>query len=136
MPAVLGKYRSILAYRRANATVVHYLAVLSHAFTMAMLEWQWCEGNSVRKISKPRELRGRVRFLSVDQRERILNACTVSRCPYLYSMVVLALSTGPRREELLSLHWLDVDMKRGLLTLPVRGAVAVVILSIAVPSCP
>jgi len=38
-PAVLVEYRSILAHGRANATVVRYLAVLSHAFTMAMREW-------------------------------------------------------------------------------------------------
>jgi len=115
-PAVLVEYRSILARGRANATVVRYLAVLSHAFTMALREWQWCEDNPVRKISKPKEPRGRVRFLSDNERERLLNACKVSRCPYLYTIVVLALSTGARRGELLNLCWSDVDLKRAVLT--------------------
>jgi integrase len=114
-PAVLVEYRSILARGRANATVVRYLAVLSHAFTMAMREWQWCEDNPVRKISKPKEPKGRVRFLSEDERERLLNACKVSRCPYLYTIVVLALSTGAGRGDLLNLCWADVDMKASII---------------------
>jgi hypothetical protein len=46
-PAVLGEYRSILTQERANATVVRSLAILSHAFTMAVHEWQWCTDNPV-----------------------------------------------------------------------------------------
>ena len=115
-PAVLVEYRNILAHGRANGTVVRYLAVLSHAFTIAVREWQWCEDNPVRKVSKPKEPRGRVRFLSDEERQRLLESCKVSRNLYLYTIVVLALSTGARRGELLSLHWSDVDLKRGMLT--------------------
>jgi len=111
-PALVVEHRNILTHGRANATVNRYLAVLSHAFTVAVKEWQWCDDNPVRKISKPKEPRGRVRFLSDDERECLLNACKVSRCPYLYTIVVLALSTGARRGELLSLHWRDVSNSR------------------------
>lgn len=62
-PAVLVEYRNILTQGRANATVVRYLAALSHAFTVAVREWQWCADNPVRKITKPKEPRGRVRLL-------------------------------------------------------------------------
>jgi hypothetical protein len=34
------------------------LAALSHAYTVAVREWQWCEDNPVRKISKLREPSG------------------------------------------------------------------------------
>jgi len=115
-PAVLVKYRNILTHGRANGTVNRYLAVLSHAFTMAVREWQWCADNPVRKVSKPKEPRGRVRFLSEDERQRLLDSCKVSRNPSLYTIVVLALSTGARRGELLHLTWSDVDLKRGILT--------------------
>src|SRR5262249_21977397 len=99
-----------------NGTVNRYLAVLSHAFTIAVREWQWCADNPVRKVSKSKEPRGRVRFLSEDERQRLLESCQVSRNSSLYTLVVLALSTGARRGELLSLHWSDVDLKRGMLT--------------------
>ena len=62
-PALVVNHRNILTQGRANGTVNRYLAVLSHAFTMAVREWQWCEDNPVRKVSKPKEPRGRVRFL-------------------------------------------------------------------------
>jgi integrase len=70
----------------------------------------------MRKVSKPKESRGRVRFLSDEERNRLLESCKISVNPCLYTVVVLALSTGARRGELLSLHWEDVDLKRGMLT--------------------
>src|SRR5262245_39071439 len=98
------------------STVRRYLAVLSHAFTVAVQEWEWVPENPFLKVSKPKEPRGRVRFLSEDERQRLLDSCQVSRNSSLYTIVVLALSTGARRGELLSLHWSDVDLKRGMLT--------------------
>ena len=115
-PAIIVRYRNTLSHGRANATVNRYLAVLSHAFTVAVKEWQWCADNPVRKVSKPKELRGRVRFLSDDERERLLVACQTSRNKHLYAITVLALATGARRGELLNLRWSDVDVKRGTLT--------------------
>jgi integrase len=115
-PALIVEHRNILTRGRANGTVNRYLAVLSHAFTTAVREWQWCEDNPVRKISKPKEARGRVRFLADDERERLLAACQTSRNKHLYAITVLALATGARRGELLNLQWSDVDVKRGTLT--------------------
>jgi integrase len=119
-PALLVEYRDKLvrnkARRQSGATVKRWLAVLSHCFTIAVREWQWCDDNPVRKITKPKEPHGRARFLSDEERQRLLESCKVSRNPYLYTIVVLALSTGARRGELLSLHCSDVDLKRGMLT--------------------
>jgi integrase len=113
-PALIAKHRSILTQGRANGTVNRYLAILSHAFTMAVREWQWCADNPVRKVSKPKEPRGRIRFLAEDERERILAACQTSRNKHLYTITVLALATGARRGELLNLRLSDVDVKRGI----------------------
>jgi integrase len=115
-PAIIVRYRNTLTHGRANGTVNRYLAVLSHAFTVAVKEWQWCADNPVRKVSKPKEPRGRVRFLADDERERLLAACQTSRNKHLYAITVLALATGARRGELLNLRWSDVDVKRGTLT--------------------
>jgi integrase len=114
-PTLIVEYRDKLARTRKNSTVRRYLAVLSHAFTVAV-EWQWVNENPVSKVRKPKEPRGRVRFLTDDERERLFAACKVSRNQYLYLIVVLAISTGARRGELLSLRWPDVDLKRCTLT--------------------
>lgn len=73
--------------------------------------------NPMRKVRRPQEPRGRARFLSNDERQRLLTECRRSRNCSLYAIVVLALSTGARKMELLSLTWKDVDLKRGTITL-------------------
>jgi hypothetical protein len=74
-PTLIAGYRDKLALGdgqpRSNATVVRYLAALSHAFTMAVREWGWLDESPMRKVRKPKESRGRVRFLSDDERQRL-----------------------------------------------------------------
>ena len=64
---------------RSPATVVRYLAVLSHAFTVAVKEWGWTSDNPLRRVSKPKEPRGRVRYLDDDERTRLFAACIKSK---------------------------------------------------------
>ncbi len=71
----------------------------------------------MRKVTKPKEPRGRVRFLSDDERIRLLASCKESNSPYLYAATVLALSTGGRRMEVLGLRWSDIDFVRSVITL-------------------
>lgn len=102
---------------RNPATVVRYMAALSHAFTIAVNEWQWMEDSPMRKVKKPKESKGRVRFLDDDERARLLKACKVSSNTWLYPCVILALSTGMRQAELMGLKWQDVNLKDGFLIL-------------------
>lgn len=127
-PALLGQSRDKLGKDRGPATVVRYMAALSHVFTVAVNEWGWLENNPMRKVRKPQEPRGRVRFLSEDtvgpdgktiegERTRLLKACKQSRNPHLHTIVVLALSTGMRQGEILNLRWPDVDLVNGRIIL-------------------
>jgi len=120
-PALVAEYRDKLArgdeVQRANSTVNRYLAALSHAFTIAVKEWGWLGDSPMRKVRKPKEPRGRVRFLSDDERKRLLDVCRESDSQYLYTIVALALATGACKMELLNLTWQDVDLKRGVITL-------------------
>lgn len=102
---------------RTNATVNRFMTALSHAFTIAIKEWEWMADHPMRNISKLQEPRGRVRFLDDDERKRLLEACKESRSPHLYVIVVLALSTGARQGEILGLKWKDVDFERRIITL-------------------
>lgn len=123
-PALIVEQRDKLAggithmkIQRAPATVNRYLAALSYAFTVAIKEWGWIEENPFRKVSKFKEPRGRVRFLSDDERVHLLEACKKSRNQLLYLIVVLALSTGARKNEILGLTWDNVDLGRKVITL-------------------
>ncbi len=95
---------------RNPATVVGYMAALSHAFSIAVKEWGWIEDSPIRKVTKPKESRGRVRFLDDEERSKLLATCKESASPYLYIIVMLALSTGMRQAEILNLKWSDVDL--------------------------
>ena len=71
-------------------------------------------GNSpldgVNKITKIRNKR--VRYLSDDERKRLLEACLASNNEQLYPVVIFALSTGSRKSEILGLSLADIDLKR------------------------
>jgi integrase len=96
------------------ATQVRYLATLSHVFSIAVRDLGWLEVNPVTRVRRPREPRGRVRYLSDDERSRLLAACQASSDSRLYPLVVVALGTGARQGELLRLRWRDVDFQRGV----------------------
>jgi len=106
-----GEIVPVKKYKRTGATVNRYLATLSKLFTVAMKEWRLCDRNPVSDISKKKENRGRVRFLDDAEREALLDACSKSAWPLLYALIVLAISTGARRGELVNLKWDDIDLK-------------------------
>jgi integrase len=116
-PARLAACRDQLAVSRAPGTVNQYLASLSHACSVAVTEWAWLEASPVRRVRRLREPRGRVRFLSDEERTRLLQACRASHNRALSPLVVLALATGARKMELLQLTWRDVNLQRATLTL-------------------
>lgn len=123
-PALIARTRDKLARTptargpvTSAGTVNRYLATLSRAFTIAVREWGWVEDNPLRKVSRLTEPRGRVRFLSDIERDRLLEACAASRNQDLYPVVVLALSTGMRDMEIRGLTWDRVDLKRRRLVL-------------------
>ena len=92
------------------------MATLSTTITTAIKEWEWMEDNPLRKVSKLKEPRGRVRYLSDDERELFLTACRKSHNPDLYLTVILAMSTGGRQSEIWGLSWKCVDLKNGFIT--------------------
>lgn len=124
-PALLNEYRGKLINekslrgdkKRSNATINRYCAILSHAFTVAVKEWGWMQENPMLKITKLKEPRGRIRYLSNEERKRFLKECEKSSNPYLYTLVIWALTTGARKMEILGLKWKNVDLDRGLIFL-------------------
>ena len=121
--SLISEHRDLLCERItnrkskiSNARVNRYMAALSTAITTAVKEWEWIEDNPLRKVSKLKEPRGRVRYLSDDERELFLTACRKSHNPDLYLTVILAMSTGGRQSEIWGLSWKCVDLKNGFIT--------------------
>ena len=101
---------------RTAATCNRNLAALSSILSIAWREWQLIEENPCKKVRKLQEPRGRTRFLSEEERERLLLACKDSESRHLYLAVLLALATGARKKEVWDLSWNDVDLINGMVT--------------------
>ena len=105
----LSKGKTFRGVRRGAATCNRYLSALSAALAEAV-RWGWLDENPARRVRKLKEPRGRVRFLSEEERKNLLAACKADKNPDLYDYVMLALCTGARRGELMNLTWANVDL--------------------------
>lgn len=118
-PAVISSIKNELANgmtpqgkKRSPATVNRYLISISGVLSKAAVEQGYIETNPMSRVKKLDEPEGRIRFLSESERDALLDACRNSRSKQLYPITVLALSTGMRRGEILSIRWKDVDFDR------------------------
>jgi integrase len=113
--AWLRQWRDELTPGHSVGTVRQYLATLSGALTAAVQDFEWLTEQPMRKVRRPPEPPGRDRFLSAEERLRLVEACDQSLNLYLGLIVRLALVTGARRNEICRLRWPEVDLERGLL---------------------
>src|SRR5712692_9200238 len=119
-PLVIEKFKkqrreSVTRYerQRAPASVNRELATLSRIFSLA-IDNGIVETNSCRKVRKLRENNERKRYLTQDEERRLMAALTARRA-HLRPLILLAINTGMRRGELLSLEWRNVDFQRGVI---------------------
>lgn len=110
----LSKAVTVRGKKRAPATVLRIMASLSAVLKVAERDWGWIDSSPMAKITKPVAGRGRVRFLSDDERNRLLQACKEIGHPYLHIIVVIAISTGMRLGEIMCLRWELVDIREKL----------------------
>jgi len=118
--ATIVKVRSVLRAerKRSDTTVNRYMASLSAVLSYAAGEWGWMEANPCLQIRRLKEPPGRTRFLSDAERIALLDACEKAKAyPEMKLIVLLALTTGMRRGEILNLRWKDVNFKTSVITL-------------------
>jgi integrase len=115
-PDLLRTWKLTLSQRHTPSTTWRYMMHLQHVLDFGV-EIEWLAVNPLRRIRKPSPGRGRVRFLSEEELPKLLTACRQSRQPLLYPIVMLAISTGARKQEICRLRWPEVDFAQGLLRL-------------------
>jgi integrase len=115
-PELLGKERLRLSEtptpqnkKRTCATVNRYMASLSLLFSHAVKQLHWISENPCMSLIKLKENPGRDRVLTPDEINLLLAACRKSRSPYLYPIVLIAITTGARQGEILNLEWRHID---------------------------
>lgn len=93
---------------REPSTVNRYISTLNHCLNHCCNEWEWISKNPLEKIEKQAEPPGRTRYLKPAELERFLASCLkVSR--ELYVMVLLAVSCGMRKSEILRMSHATFD---------------------------
>jgi integrase len=117
-PLVLRTWRDSLRGCYTPNTIRRYMTSLSAVLTVAVDEYEWLAVHPLRKVAQPPASPDRERCLTPEEQTRLLAACQQSRNPHLYVVVVLALSTATRKNELLQRQWSDIDLTRALLSIP------------------
>ena len=117
---LIGKERCLLAETLTNkgtkrnaATVNRYFsslsAILSHAVRL-----KWISENPCFSLIKLKENPGRDRVITEEEIIRLLDSCRQSKSPYLNCIVLISLTTGARKGEILNLEWRHIDFENKL----------------------
>jgi len=108
--ADLDQYAARRLREASGSTVRKELMALGTFFKMAV-RWGVLETSPAADLQKPPEPQHKVRYLSVDEWRRLEAVAP----PWLKPMLTLAVATGMRLKEVVSMTWDDVDRKTGLL---------------------
>ncbi|OPX97428.1 MAG: Tyrosine recombinase XerC [Syntrophorhabdus sp. PtaB.Bin006] len=113
-PKLIQQYKT--KRRRENASpcsINRELALMKHAYTLAINEWEWAQNNPVKQVSLEKEPAPRDRWLTYEEEKDLLQACPT----WVREIVLFALETGCRRGEILSLLWRDCDLSKKVVTI-------------------
>ncbi len=93
-------------------TVLHHHRVLRQALEQAV-RWQFLGRNPANSVVPPRPRAIEQRVLDVNAIAALLSAARPTR---LFVPIIMAVTTGMRRGEILGLRWQDVDLAHGTLS--------------------
>jgi integrase len=96
-------------------TINRHISILKHMFTKAV-EWDMVEDETLKRIRRAKlleENNRRLRFLSKEECQTLLDACD----KHLKPIVIMAMNTGMRKGEILSLKWDNVDLEHRFILL-------------------
>jgi len=109
-PMLVEKFKAQRIKKVAPATVNRNLACLKCMFNKA-IQWGKVSSNPVKHVKLFKENNKRLRYLEREEIVKLLANCN----KYLRAIVVVALNTGMRKGEILSLKWQDIDFRRGII---------------------
>lgn len=114
---VLILKEDLLKKGRAASTVNHYINAISQLFQVAVNEWEFKLTNPTLGIKRMSEPQGRMKRLLPDAERTLLTHSSETSILPISSIIVIAIETGMRSSEILSMRWEDVDLinRRALL---------------------
>ena len=106
----------MLDAKKAPATIRYALAVVRQVINFAIDHGMYAGDNPVSKVKKPSGDNKRVRYLTHDEAEGLLDTIR-EKSPDVHNIALLSLHCGMRFGEIAALTWGDVDLKGRMLTL-------------------
>jgi len=111
-PRAIEQYKADRIKDVAPATVNRELACMKCMFNKA-ITWGKVEDNPVRKVKLFKENNKRLRFLEKEEISRVLE----NAAPHLRPILIVALFTGMRKSEILTLEWKNINIEQGVIYL-------------------
>ncbi len=112
---IVEKWQTKLLEIRKPSTTNRTLACLKHMMTKAV-DWKMAGEETlkqVRKVKFQKENNRKLRFLNIDECQRLIDCCST----HLKPIVITALNSGMRRGEILGLMWEQIDLRCGYISL-------------------
>lgn len=113
----IAKFRDQRLQVVGPQSVIHEINLLNRVLKTATMDWgiSLPGGLPTAQVRKPAKPRGRDRRITTDEIKQILEATESTE---LRTIVTLALETGMRRNEIASLQWEHIDLKKQTAHLP------------------
>ena len=109
-PAHVQNLYSSLEQKGASARLRQQVHAVLHVAFKQALKWGNLHRNICDSVNKPRVTKRPMQVLTAAEADRLLKCAKDDR---LYALYVQAITTGMRQGELLGLHWSDVDLESG-----------------------
>lgn len=100
--------------KKSNSTVRKYLFALSSVLRYAVRSLHLLDRNPMSDVDKPQKQKGVVRFLSDEERKMLLESCK-QHSEILFVFVLLAIYSGGRYTELLTLKYENIDFENEMI---------------------
>ena len=111
----IASYRDDRLKEVSPSSLKRELTILSRVLTIASRDWGISiPQNPVKMISLPKADKARTRRLEAGEKERLLQSTNLE----LHRIIVLALETGMRRGEILSIKKSHIDFNKSVLFIP------------------
>ena len=104
-------YKGMRLRQVDGQTVKKEVATLRNVLNVAVKEWEWLQDNPVSRVSLPKDPPGRVRFLTREEIDRLID-CAGN---WFRPVIIVAAHTGLRVGNIISLTWEKVDLFKRLI---------------------
>lgn len=115
-PIHLEKIKQNMARAQKSPRSIQYcLAVVRQVFNHAHRNGIYSDDNPAKKVKVPKVDNKRLRFLSKNEADTLLNALKKESLE-MWEMALLSLHCGLRASEIFRLTWIDINVEQGLIT--------------------